>query len=435
MAQDHYGVRKYLTDRGVNNADITYDPNRQMVMVGGKDFLNATPEADGSTYGSQSDLNRAMSSYDQIQRKSQLEPLVNLITQKAQSPTFRYYAPKPFAYDPNSDPLYQSAVGQAQRGAQSASNNAMVQLGSRGIGNSSITANNVAQIQQRAYGDVIDKVLPQLANQAYQQYNDQANRDYQAQRDNYLATQDQYKNLASLVPLISGLGQQELDNQFRADQAAAQNRQSNIDLAKYLTSTYGVNAVPKSDAGVAFDQVAGQTPLNMQQFQQGKAVQDAGLTGDFNGSPTLQRLAQEFTQGLQNKQFSSQQANTAADNARANEQLANSKNNAETNRLMEIWRATGLAPAGIPGVKEGTPLYDQVGSRNQGNTEKPTDYKTNPQFADDINYLLSNPDQADKLLANNASEFIKAYGYDGYRALKAELDDYKKRQLTADVGG
>lgn len=37
-----------------------------------------------------------------------------------------------------------------------------------------------------------------------------------------------------------------------------------LDLAKWLTETYGVNAQPKNDAGVAFDQVAGKVPLNQQ---------------------------------------------------------------------------------------------------------------------------------------------------------------------------
>lgn len=77
-----------------------------------------------------------------------------------------------FSYNPQSDPAYQAAVRQAQANAATASGNAEAEMNRRGILNSTITGDRVAQIQQAEMGRVSDTILPQLMQQAYQRYND-----------------------------------------------------------------------------------------------------------------------------------------------------------------------------------------------------------------------------------------------------------------------
>jgi hypothetical protein len=108
---------------------------------------------------------------------------------KPSEPVFK--APAAFSYDANNDPSYQAALRQAQQGAQTATNNAMVSLGSRGIGNSSIAVDRGNQIQQKAIGNVNDTILPQLMSQAYGRYQDQNNNDYRNALANYNVGRDQ----------------------------------------------------------------------------------------------------------------------------------------------------------------------------------------------------------------------------------------------------
>lgn len=82
----------------------------------------------------------------------------------------------------------------------------------------------------------------------------------------------------------------------------------------------------------------------------------------------LQKNAQVFSQN-----------NANADNSRANA-------SASFGRLMDIWQATGSAPAGITGVAEGTPYGKQTSSGSQGSADTKIDSKVS---ADNYNMLLN----------------------------------------------
>lgn len=112
--------------------------------------------------------------------------------------------PDPFTYDPNKDILYQNALQQAQRGAQTATNNALVSLGSRGIGNSSSAVTAANQIQQSALADVNSRILPQLMNQAEQRHLNEQNTQRQAILDRL-----------GIIDMQSGLIGREQDNAYR----------------------------------------------------------------------------------------------------------------------------------------------------------------------------------------------------------------------------
>jgi hypothetical protein len=355
MAQTTLGVRKYLTDNGIKDQDISYDANRKMVQVGGKDFYGSTPESDGSTYGTAEALGSALNSYRNQQRNTQLDGLVNSMTQKVSTAQpFQYKAPTTFSYNPQADPQYQAALREAQANSTTAAGNISADLNKRGIMNSTINADRSNQAAQREYSHVSNDLLPQYNQQAYSQWADQANRDYTAQKDTYNSEQDNFRNLGTVASTLNGLTQQDWQNDYQTNQANEQAKNSRINLAQWLSSNYGINAVPKDDTQVAFDQVEGKQPLNaiQQAFQQ--LLAESGVTGMYNGQPTMQKNAQDFGQYVDNQQLGISRQN--ANNSSAS--TGNAASNARINQLMDVWDKTGVAPAGLEslGIAAGTTL-------------------------------------------------------------------------------
>lgn len=314
MAQAMYGVRKYLNDQGYKDDQITYDPNRKMVQLQGKDFYGASPEADGSTYGSYDDLSKNLSNFRNQQRNTQLDGLVHTMTQNvSQAQPFQYKAPTAFSYNPQADPQYQAALREAQANSATASGNISADLNKRGIMNSTINADRSNQAAQREYSHVSNDLLPQFNAQAYNQWADQANRDYQSQKDTYNSQQDQFKNTATIADFLNGLTQQNFNNQQTEWNNNRTSQQDHINLANTLSQLYGVNVDPKNDPALAYSQVAGKQPLNAIQQAFERLLQESGVTGMYNGQPTIQKQAQDFNQNYQNKQLdiNQQKANQA----------------------------------------------------------------------------------------------------------------------------
>lgn len=345
MAQK-VGYRQFLNDAGYKDDEIGYDPSGRVTLQG-KTFAYATPEADHKTYGDFNDLTSALRNFRSDQNQNKLSQLTdNMMQQATAQQPFQYKVPTPFTFDPSTNLQYQQALKATEGGIQTAQNNTLAKLRATGQGKSSYSETLANQIAQNAYGKLNTELLPQMYREAYQQWADQAGRDYQAQRDQYAAGQDQFGNLSALAGMLADLGQRdadnrqrELDNQFRTDQAAEQRRRGNIADALDLTNIFGVPVMPKDSGQVLFDQVAGLSPLNTQQFQYGKE-QDA--------------INNALKQQMQNAQI----GNMAADNARQNRSLSNSEENTRVSRLVSIWEQTGAAPAGLEmyGVRKGAPL-------------------------------------------------------------------------------
>ncbi|MHA7967685.1 hypothetical protein ACX93W_26585 [Paenibacillus sp. CAU 1782] len=78
----------------------------------------------------------------------------------------------PFQYNPETDPAYQAQRQLAQNRAQSASNSTLESMNERGIMGSSLTANQLGQIQQNAEQEAL-AYIPQYREQAYSQYQNQ----------------------------------------------------------------------------------------------------------------------------------------------------------------------------------------------------------------------------------------------------------------------
>lgn len=287
---------------------------------------------------------------------------------------FQFKAPTAFSYDQNTDPQYQNALQGALRNAQTAQSNALVGLGSRGIANSSVAVDRSNQIQQRAVGDVQTNILPQLIQQAFQRYQDSANRDYQTQLGNYGAQQDQLKNQGALAGYFNNLDQQDVTNQRNASADALQNKNAN--WGAYLDSvglTSNLGDGPKADWS---------------------------LLGGIGGAPSFEgqkyidtKERQGRLDTLDEAQQKATIANMNSDNARAAAADARASGNQQLANLFDVWDRTGVAPEGIPGVEAGSPLTGKT-------AQKPTAINAKDS-ADNYSLLLEdlNSNGVDKLTA------------------------------------
>lgn len=387
---DSIWIRKYLQDRGFRNDDINYDQGTGTVTYQGKDLIKPASVTDGMSYASTQDLNNAINNYDQSQNRVKLNNVLDQYSQKITNqqasqpfkPTIQAPTVQPFQYSAESDPQYQAALRNAQRNAQTAGQNAQEELNARGILNSTVTSDRLGQIQQAEYGKVSDNILPQLMQQAYQRANDQYAKDYQKYldqtnleyknyQDQYSQGQDQYKNLASLIPLISGVGQQALDNQYRDTAFTEQQRQNAEQIKQNNWNAYLQSVGITGNLGTG-------------------PKTDYSLLGGTNGAPSFQGqqyLDTKSQQGIDNaradRQLNATIGNMTSDNIRQNAAAARAAGNESQARLFDIWDRTGEAPAGIPDVPVGTKLNKGAPSGSKLNLD---DYKSyiNTKFNKDV---------------------------------------------------
>ncbi|MFD7521442.1 hypothetical protein [Paenibacillus chitinolyticus] len=216
-----------------------------------------------------------MQNFNNMKRQESMDHVLGSLTQKTQAPAYEFKAPGPApVYNAGTDERYQAALREAGRATTMAAGNIAADLNKRGIMNSTITADRGNQAAQQAYGHVADTLLPQYEQMAYQRYSDSANRDMQLQQLNYNAQQDQFKNLATLVPLFSGLQQQDADNAYRDSVFADKQKGDRIALANQLSQLFGISVNPTMDTQLTYNQVAGMKPLNAQQLDWQKTVSD-----------------------------------------------------------------------------------------------------------------------------------------------------------------
>lgn len=122
---------------------------------------------------------------------------------------------------------------------------------------------------------------------------------------------------------------------------------------------------------------------------------------------------------LQRQQAMASIANSYADNSRQDQAAGRAATQQQMSNLMDIWQLTGVAPSGLEayGITSGTPLAVKASSNTSPNASS---YKTNPEYAADVQALRADPKQQ-QLLNTNPQSFITAYGYDGYLALRKEF--------------
>jgi hypothetical protein len=339
-------TRAYLKSIGAQDNQIDYQNGA--VTYKGKPFQYTTPAADGNAYGTQPELDSLYKSYqnndamDQLKassanRMGEVNSTLGQYKQNISKPV------TPFTYDMNSikaDPLYTSGLQSLQNDAQTATNQSLVNLGRRGIGNSQSAVTSANAQQQNVVNQANTKLAPQVIAQKYLQWQD-AN----AQQDK------QNQGLLGYANAVGGLGQQDFNNSRQlgsdqrlatqdqlsndrlAKQDARQTQQDHNDLADKLSKEYGVRVDPKNDPALAYEQVTGLKTVAQQtqeavakkatidnalkQFETiGVATPEiAKILGIPEGTTTQQAKYQQGQLGVQ-------QQNATANTARANKPSA-----------------------------------------------------------------------------------------------------------------
>ena len=171
------------------------------------------------------------------------------------------FNPAQFSYDYNADPIYQqalkNAISNAELNSKRASKNVLEMMNERGILNSSLTSNQLAEIAnqylQQANSDVQSNLVPQLINQAYGRYRDSiADQQFNVNRQDQLNNQNYQRYLDQL------------------------------DLAQKQAQ------MAMSSRGQQFNEY--QAGLDQNAKDRQLAMQEAGLTGNYNGQQTLESI-------------------------------------------------------------------------------------------------------------------------------------------------
>jgi hypothetical protein len=317
-------TRQYLKNLGYNDEDIDY--NNGAVTLKNKPFFYTNPNEEGKAVGSQNDLDAAYRAYQSANTANQMQTNLtnrqnqtnNLLSQYTAAVTKK---PKAFTYDINSikaDPLYTSALTSYTDDTNRGTNQALVNLGRRGIGNSqsAVTAELAGQKSINDYANT--KLAPQVIGQKYQQYQDMV-----AQQDR------QNANLLGLANVYDRMGQQELDNLNR-DRSFERNvlesdrnfdRALGRDARSDFESDRGFNRQLERDTRGDF--------VQDRAYDRGVLESDRGydrgiLESDRNfnrqlGRDTRSDFESDRGYGLQFNAQALSAANSRADNARADE--------------------------------------------------------------------------------------------------------------------
>ena len=127
-----------------------------------------------------------------------MKSTLDTLNTSVNSTPFQFKAPEQFQYNPNTDQAFQSYMAQAKRQLGDNQANTNARLRATGQGKSSYSETVANQLANRASMDMQDQMINQYMPQAYQQYNDTANRNLDVQKSNYGVGQDRINNLATL---------------------------------------------------------------------------------------------------------------------------------------------------------------------------------------------------------------------------------------------
>lgn len=399
-------------------------------VMGSPDTTTKQPSPSSSPYGSSNP-------YD-----TQVNDMIKMLMQQANNPqpvdaNAIYNSPQWAAYN-----------AQAQKGAQQGTRAAQEAMGSSGFGRSTALQERSQGIQNDATQYMNTQVLPQLMAQ------EQASRQQQLQ--------NQFSALDAL------LGQQQVgDNRFNTannlalDKGQLMGNYLDPAAAKLIDEITQLGESWKTGTAEQKAQFSQQADRNRAQlaamgvdpslFGADKTTEQRLANVGKAGIRTLGGQAQDYSQEADQRDFDYKVEYTAGRDKVADERWqlefdrilkqdgiqealawaqnsisqqnantssasqGNAASNASFNKAMDIWKATGVAPDGIPGVAKGTPYSS--GSSSSG---KPLPYDQNPSWAQEISSLNSDPDGSyDDYLANSA-DYIAEYGYDGYSKLLAQ---------------
>lgn len=346
MATYNYGIRQGLNSKGIDNSRIGYANG--YVTVDGKNFLKADFNNKGTTYTNQQSFNNAWDSFNAGQPSNAPKPTApNPMLQAANnvksspqpsftpytSPTedtlkrisdiignnsgFQYKALDPFTYDPQSDPAYQSQLAEAKRNIADQQVDTNAVLRTQGQGKSSYSELVQQQIADKTMQSLADTLVPQLMQQAYQRYNDSANRNLQVQQMNYGIQQDAIANLANLYGLQdkeyfqNPITEAQLTGNYLPNEA--KQAISNLLSLKQQAETKGITAAQRNELSKQADQLRAK-------------LQSLGLDPSFYGA---------------DRSYNQASQNNPAIRTLAGQQLDMQRQGLNWSAAQDIWNATG----------------------------------------------------------------------------------------------
>ncbi len=475
MAYD-VGVRSYLQGQGVQNSDIGYDPNSGNVTVRGQNFIKPSANLAGTTYDSQQNLDNAYGNYKKSLPVIQSNETptstgatspagslgatmgkfmgqlgisqndVNAQQNKQAQPTYtnpyaqtikdiiQHLSDKSAAMqqpvDIYSTPEYAAAKAQQDKSAQQSMRQSQESMGQTGFGRSTNLGEAVNRQQNDANNYLQTQLVPQIQNaiqsrdqQSYQNLLSQYNAIYQLANEADTQHQQDITNANADRTFNYNAGQDTINNNrnaaldtYNQGQDTIKNNQSdrtyNLDYQKQMADL----------TGYISDGKGGFVPTTAQQKQD---LTDAWTETTNMGSvtPALSKLT-GIPVGTPTQTAKNQAQQIAVSNRNATNSENSTKNtnsNANINQLMDVWKATGVAPAGLEslGVKQG---MKYVGD---GVPKAVTvDSKTSTDNASLIQQDLkdaSSLDEANKLIEANKDQLTDA----DYKALKkAAIDQF-----------
>jgi hypothetical protein len=192
----------------------------------------------------------------------------------------------------------------------------------------------------------------------------------------------------------------------------------NLLNARLGIPTLGQKQLDQTAKELKFKEDSYQQTFNedVRQFDISTAIEKAYKEGQLS----IQQAAQAIDR--YNAETSRMNAGTSAFNA------SNSASNAAYNRLFDVWNATGKAPAGIPGVTEGTPLYN----KSSAQPKDPLSY------INDLNKMYVSEDASGKMKVNNPKalrDAIISLGMDDNSTIKLLSYYQLPIQATSYSGG
>lgn len=332
----NYGIRDALNKNGVDSSRIGY--TNGYVTIDGKNFIKSDASNNGKSYTSQQNFDNAWSQYNSAPAANQSNAMVQAATnakttsQSTYTPptnptadtlgrinnfinkqaSFQYSAPTPFTYDQNSDPAYQAQLAEAKTNIanQQIDTNAMLRASGQGQSSWSETVAN--QIGTNAMKSIANDLVPALMQQAYQRYNDDANRNLQVQQLNYGVGQDAIGNLSNLYGLQ--------DNEYFQKPIAEAQLTGNYlptEARQVISQILGLKQQAEAE-GVTAQERAG---LSQQADQLRNKLQALGIDPSLYGASTSYSSASKTNAGIRtlagqqldqsNEQFAYQKARDA----------------------------------------------------------------------------------------------------------------------------
>jgi hypothetical protein len=255
-------------------------------------------------------------------------------------------------------------------------------MGSAGFGRSTALGERAQGIQNTANEYLQTQVLPQLmaaaqAEKQQQLQNQMSMLDPLMQQQQFAETTAQQRG-ALTGSFLSPEARQAINNlntlkstteknwmtmtpeqrtaaQAQGDQLRAQLQGMNVDPTLFGADVKAATAIGNVGQAGAQTQAAKEFEQTMAYTEARDKIADDRYVAEFDEDNRRFGLEYALDKAVKNRQLSQEDARITLAQA-AETRQSESSNIAN---LYNIWEATGVAPAGIPGVREGTPIYEK----------------------------------------------------------------------------